>query len=83
MIRRHRFDEKDATVDHGSCSDDGVATKNGGSSIDRHVVLQGRMTLHASLEASTFVLGEAFRAKRDTLISLKVLLLDKLRVSFF
>src|SRR4029450_12939368 len=70
-VWRDGFHQPHVAADHRMSADDRLAPENGGTGIDGHVVLDGRMPLRAATHLGVAL--EAERTERDPLVDLHVI----------
>lgn len=66
--RRYRFGQPDIATDHGVRTDDRVAAKNSGTSIDRDVIFQSGMTFALAVKVAGVIPLKRQGAQGDTLV---------------
>ena len=76
----NRMGEPDISTDNRSGTDHGVSPQDGGSGIDNHVVLNGGMTLVATLEGTVGLLHETMGSEGHPLVDSNIVT-DRCRLS--
>src|SRR5205814_10484318 len=67
-IGRHALHQEDVAADCRSCTNHGLATKNGRTRINCHVVFYGRMTFAAFLDFAALIFPKTTRDHSDGVI---------------